>query len=447
MAKIGIISLGCPRNLVDSEVMLGSLKKEGHEICDGAGSGVDVFIVNTCSFVKEAREESIETILEAAHLKKEGRIKYLIVAGCLPQAFGPKLLKSLPEADSLVGTSDFFKMADIVKGLLNGKKRSEVSRTLDYLYDDESPRFLLTSRHYAYLKISEGCNNLCSYCIIPRLRGAFRSRSIESVCAEARKISRGGRLKELDIIGQDTTFFGSDQGRGNDLPKLLRRLSSLKTGVRWIRILYTHPAHYSGEFIDVVRREEKICKYLDLPIQHISDKILKAMNRHTSKRDIVELVAKLRKSIPGLVLRTSVIAGFPGETDKDFAELLDFLRQARFEKLGAFLYSREELSPADRFKRHVPHEVKVRRFDEIMKLQQAISADINQGYIGRTISVLIDEKSEGEEGVFLGRTQGDAPEVDGCVYVSGKNLKVGEFYNVRITGTMEYDLVGKATKG
>ena len=445
MVKIGIISLGCPRNLVDSEVMLGSLKEEGSfEISDEVGDGVDVFIVNTCSFVKSAREESIETILEAAQLKKEGKIKHLIVAGCLPQAYSGKLLKSLPEVDCLVGTSDFFKIRDIVKGLLKGSHRSVVSKGLDYLYDEESPRFLLTPKHYVYVKISEGCDNLCSYCIISRLRGKFRSRKINSVIKEIKNIGSADFLKEVNLIGQDTTLFGMDiYGKGS-LPELLRKIAALKNGVRWIRVLYTHPAHYSDEFIDVVRDEIKICKYLDLPIQHISDSILKKMNRHTTKNDIIKLVEKIRSSIPKITLRTSVIVGFPGERDKDFKELLGFLRQARFERLGAFIYSKEEGSRASKFAGQLPEKVKSERFDEVMKLQQKISADINRSFMGKTVEVLIDEKIEGEKDKFTGRTESDAPEVDGCVYVSGKNIKVGEFCNVRITDTLEYDLVGQA---
>ena len=444
MVKIGIVSLGCPRNLVDSELMLGSLKKEGFQISDEVGDGVDVFIINTCSFVKSAREESVDTILEAAQLKKEGKIKRLIVAGCLPQAYSEKLVNSLPEVDSVVGTNDFPKIKEIVKGLLHGQGRSVVSKGLDYLYDENSPRFSLTPKHFAYVKISEGCDNLCSYCIISRLRGRFRSRTIDSVIKEISNISASGFLKEINLIGQDTTLFGIDVYGKSSLPELLRRIGVLKNSVRWIRILYTHPAHYSDEFIEVVRDEKKICKYLDLPIQHISDIILKRMNRRTAKSDIMKLIAKIRNNIPAAALRTSVIVGFPGETDRNFKELLEFLCEARFERLGAFIYSKEEGSRASRFEGQIPEKIKKQRFDEVMKLQQKISADLNRSFMGKVVDVLIDERIEGEKDKFVGRTEGDAPEVDGCVYVSGKELKTGEFYKVKITDTLEYDLAGEA---
>lgn len=448
MAKIGIISLGCPRNLVDSEVILGSLKKEGYEIADEVGDGVDIFIINTCSFVESARKESIDTILEAAQLKKEGRIKYLIVAGCLPQAHSNKLTKSLPEVDFFVGTSDLCKIKDIARTLLKlpahaGKDRLVVSNGLDYLYDDNSPRFSLTPRHYAYVKISEGCDNLCSYCIISKLRGRFRSRAIDSVLREIEDISSSGFLKEINLIGQDTTLFGLDRYGKYSITKLLKKITSLENSLKWIRILYTHPAHYSDEFINIVRDEKKICKYLDLPIQHISDNILKRMNRKTTKSGIIELIEKIRSSIPGITLRTSVIVGFPGETEKDFKELLEFLRKTRFERLGAFIYSREEGSKAYKFKDQIPEKIKEERFDEVMKLQQEISTDLNRSYTGKTVDVLIDERIEGEKDRFFGRTEGDAPEVDGGVYVSGKDIKIGEFYKVKITDTLEYDLVGE----
>ena len=455
MTKIGIVSLGCPRNLVDSEIILGSLKKEGFCLSDEIGSGVDVFIINTCSFVKSAREESIDTILEAAGLKKEGKIKYLVVAGCLSQAYGTSLLKSLPEVDSIIGTSDIPKIGSIVKSLIAQnrpglgkfrapawKRQCVVSKIPEYLYDDKSARFSLTPPHYAYVKISEGCDNRCSYCIISRLRGHFRSRTIDSVVREFKDISSSGRLKEINIIGQDTTFFGMDIYGKSVLPQLLKKLTILKNSVKWLRILYTHPAHYTDEFIFTVRDEPKICKYLDLPIQHISDKILKKMNRRVTKKEIVSLIEKIRKNIPEVALRTSIIVGFPGETDRDFKELLKFLKETRFERLGAFIYSREEGSAASKFKDQVPEEVKNKRFDEVMKVQQGISADINKSFMGRVSKVLIDEKLE--DGRYYGRTEFDAPEVDGGVYVSGKNIKVGEFCKVKIKDTLEYDLAGDA---
>ncbi|MDO8536494.1 MAG: 30S ribosomal protein S12 methylthiotransferase RimO [Candidatus Omnitrophota bacterium] len=444
MTKIGIVSLGCPRNLVDSEVILGSLKNEGYEIADDIGDGVDLFIVNTCSFVQSAREESVDTIIEAAELKKDGKIKRLMVCGCLPQLYSKKLLKSLPEIDSIVGTSDLPKISGIVKELLKDVPVSSVSKELKYLYDENSPRLSLTPAHFAYLKISEGCDNLCSYCIIPRLRGKFRSRSMKSVIEEAKNLSSSGKLREINIIGQDTTLFGKDIYGKQKLPELLKEIASLKSGVKWIRLLYTHPAHYSNKLIYTLRDEKKVCRYLDLPIQHINDPILKKMNRHTTKKEIVSLIRSLRRNIPGLTLRTSIIVGFPGETDKEFKELMTFLEDTRFEKLGAFIYSAEEGSKAYKFARSVPGSIKNQRFDEVMKLQQKISAQNNRSYLGRTVNVLVDEALEGENNKFAGRTEGDAPEVDGCVYVSGPGIKMGEFCKVKITDTLEYDLVGEA---
>lgn len=439
MAKVSIISLGCPRNQLDSEIIAGSLKKGGFAIVDPS-EDADVCVINTCAFVQSAREESVEKILEAARLKKEGRIKRLVVCGCLPQLYKEKLASELVEADLIVGTSDFPGLPALLKTIDKPKARSVISSNPDYLYDERSSRITFTPPHYSYLKISEGCSNFCSYCIISRLRGSFRSRSIKSVIAEVKSLSKSGRLKEINIIGQDTTLFGIDRYGKIMLSGLLRDICALKNSVRWIRILYTHPAHYSDELISTLRDEEKICKYLDLPIQHISDKILKKMNRRVTRKDIVSLIKKLKANIPGLVLRTSIIAGFPGETEKDFKELLGFLRNTRFERLGAFIYSREEGTRASRFENQVPEKIKKERFDELMKLQQKISADINRSFIGRTVDVLIDEKLSANE--FMGRTRWDAPEIDGVVYVSGKNIKIGEICKVKIKDTLEYDLAG-----
>jgi len=448
MPTVGILSLGCPRNLLDSEIIAGSLKKSGFKII-AAEDDPDICVINTCAFIESAREESVDAIVEAAQLKKEGRIKKLVICGCLTQLYKGKLVKELKEADLLLGTSDIPKIAGLMKGLssrsrLNDNKRLEVSSRLDYLYDEKSPRLAMTPPHYAYVKISEGCSNFCSYCIISRLRGAFRSRELASVVEEVRRLSRGGRLKEINLIGQDTTLFGIDRYGRPELPRLLRKICAVKNSVRWIRILYTHPAHYSGELIRTIRGEPKICKYLDIPVQHISDSVLKRMNRQTAKREIEDLIGKLRREIPGVALRTSVIVGFPGETEKDFNELLNFLSRARFERLGAFIYSREEGTKAARFAKQVPERIKKERFDGVMKTQKEISSEINRAYIGKAVDVLIDERVEGERSKAMGRTERDAPEIDGAVYVSGRNLKVGEFCRVKITGAMEYDLVGEA---
>jgi len=443
MLKAGIISLGCPRNLIDSELIAGSLKKSGMKIVD-PDKGADICIVNTCAFTGPARQESIDRILEVVQAKKEGRIKYLVVSGCLPQLYKAKLSKELREADLLIGTNDFLKLPALVKKLkVRGAPRTFVSSSLNYIYDEKDPRITLTPAHYAYIKISEGCSNLCSYCIIPRLRGKFRSRPIESIEAEFEKLSRSGALKEVNLIGQDTTFYGSDIYGKIRFSELLRRLCRIKNSVRWIRVLYTHPAHYSDELIDTVRDEDRICKYLDIPIQHISDKMLYGMNRRIGKEDIKRLVDKLRKRVPGLALRTSVIVGFPGEGERDFRQLMDFIKETRFERLGAFIYSREEGTKAARIKGQVPENIKEARFDAVMKLQQSISSEINRGWVGKTMDVLIDDKIIGEKNGYEARSEKDAPEIDGTVYVSGTSLKPGAFCRVKITGSMEYDLMGK----
>ncbi len=439
--KIGLISLGCPRNLVDSELIAGSLRAQGHSVEDFADT-VDVGIVNTCAFVEDARRESIEVIMQAVSLKNEGRMKYLIVAGCLPQGYYRELARELREVDAFVGTSDFPKIPQIIKGLRGHAQESVVSRDLTYLADESSARHLLTPGHYAYVKISEGCSNSCSYCIISRLRGNFRSRRLESVVREVERIAGQFKTKEINIIGQDTTMYGIDIYGKPLLHELLRRLSGLDTSVRWIRLLYTHPAHYSSELIETIAHEEKMCKYVDLPLQHSSDRILKRMNRNTTRADAERLIGTLRTKIKGLAIRTSIIVGFPGETDADFAGLLEFVRDAKFERLGAFIYSREEGTKAYAFEGQVEEKVKKERFDELMRTQRSVSEELNKNLLGREVDVLIDERGE-EEGVFLGRTHADAPEVDGIVYVRGGGLRVGDWRRVRIVDTLEYDLVGE----
>lgn len=443
MPKVAITSLGCPRNLVDSEVILGLLKRHGYSVTDPE-EGADLLIINTCSFIQSAREESVDAILEAAELKKKGKVKHIAVCGCLPQLYKGKLLDELPEVDAVFGTGDFAAITSYLKKIEKGIRAAKVSPRSTYLYNDISPRALLTPEHYAYIKVSEGCDNLCSYCIISRLRGRLRSRTVGSILKEIAKLSSGGRLKEIELVGQDTTLFGKDNYGRPMLADLLRRAACLKGAPEWIRVLYTHPAHYTDELIDVIKDERKVCRYLDIPIQHISDRILKKMNRKVTKSDIIKLISKLRARIPGMALRTSVITGFPGETDRDFRELLDFIRDTRFERLGAFTYSREDGTPAAGIRPQVPEKVKLARLEELMKVQQKISREFNASLAGRTMKVLIDEKVEGEEGEYLGRTELDAPEIDGVVYVSGKGLNAGSFYNVRITDYLEYDLVGEA---
>ncbi|MBM3252750.1 MAG: 30S ribosomal protein S12 methylthiotransferase RimO [Candidatus Omnitrophica bacterium] len=443
--KIGFLSLGCPRNLVDTEVMLGFVKEAGFTLTDDIYKS-EVVVINTCGFIKEAKEESIEAILKVAELKKEGNLKSLIVAGCLSQGYKEELKKELPEVDAFLGTGELKSIVDIIKALpINGSNIK--IKSSDFLYDHRSPRVLLTPEHYAYVKISEGCRNNCSYCIIKNLRGNFRSRLLSSILNEVKTLSKKKPPREIILIGQDTTLYGVDLYKKPRIYELLNKICSLSI-IKWIRLLYTHPAHFDDSLIDVIRDKPSICKYIDLPIQHINDEILKRMNRKISKRDIIRLIERLRKNIPNVAIRTSLIVGFPGETEKEFRELLDFVRQVEFERLGVFIYSREEKTPAFNFKCQVPEGIKRERFDLIMKTQQEIAKQKNTKFLGRILDILIDEKDENDTSLFIGRTEFDAPEVDGVVYVSVKRkaqsekLKVGEFTKVKIIDTLEYDLVG-----
>ena len=445
--KIGMVSLGCPRNLVDSEVMLGLLKAKGYSISERIEES-DVAIVNTCAFIKDAADESIDTILSLIDLKKKGRIKSILVAGCLVQRFNKNLKKGFKEIDGFIGTGDIKKIGSVVTGILCNKKRFVVSKKPKYIYDDLTPRDFITPSHYAYIKIQEGCANKCSYCLIPKLRGPLRSRPINSILKEFSHLTEKKPISELNIIGQDTTYYGYDLYRKASIAGLLKSLSRQKK-VQWIRLLYTHPAHYTDELIEVIKSEESICKYLDLPIQHISDKILKRMRRITSESSIRALIETLRKKIPGLAIRTTLLTGFPGETDRDFCKLLDFIKEIKFERLGVFMYSNEEGITSYRMKPQVPEKVKNARMDEIMKAQQEISVDYNKSFMGKTIEVLIDEvnmppSSKEEAPTCIGRTQYDAPSVDGQVYINAKGLKPGDFIKARIKDTLEYDLVGES---
>ena len=437
-AKIGLISLGCPKNLVDSEVMLGLLKKEGYCITEDFNR-CDAAVINTCSFIEDAKKESIDLILRILELKKEKKIRSVIVAGCLPQRYLNELKKEFKEVDAFLGTNDFSQIVDAVKKTLNGGRYNGRFGEPVFLYGDQ-PRSLITPRHFAYLKVAEGCNNRCSYCVIPDIRGKLRSRPVESILAEARRLSAKRRLSEINLIGQDITSYGADLYGRPELAQLVKKLAELKPA-KWIRLLYTHPGHYTDELIDVVRDEPSVCKYLDLPLQHISDRILRLMNRGVTKKDITGLIERLRRRIPNLAIRTTFIVGFPGETDAEFMELLDFVKEEKFERLGVFDYSREEGTPAYRFKDQVPEDVKKARLDEVMKLQQEIARGVNTKFMGRQLEVLIDEADKSS---YVGRTEYDAPEVDGnCFIKSKKAHKPGDFVKVKITDTLEYDLVGE----
>ena len=436
--------MGCPRNLVDSEVLLGILEKEGYEIADMKDA--DIGIVNTCAFIDDAKKESIDIILELIELKKAKRLFAVVAAGCLSQRYGKALLKGMPEVDAFIGCDEILKIGDILRRLDKGKKLCEVSSTPSFIYSHTQPRILITPSHYVYVKITEGCGNKCSFCVIPSIKGSYRSRPVESILKEVDVISKRERVSEVNLVGQDTTFYGMDLYGKPAIKELLKKLCNFRDYRRWIRLLYTYPSHIDDELIDIFAEESSLCKYIDLPIQHVNDKILKNMNRKMRKKDITGLIEKIRKHVPGVVLRSSIIVGFPGESDKDFQEVVEFIKKVKFERLGVFTYSREEDTPAYNYKNQIAEDVKLQRFNTLMSVQKEIAGDINKSYIGKIIEVLIDEKDENSKGTYIGRTQGDAPEVDGEVFVKAKGVNVGDFVDVKINDTLEYDIVGEQVK-
>ncbi|MFA5335220.1 MAG: 30S ribosomal protein S12 methylthiotransferase RimO, partial [Candidatus Omnitrophota bacterium] len=408
-------------------------------------AGADIAIVNTCSFIEDAKRESIDVILDLIELKNRNKLKYILVAGCLPQRYGEELRGELEEVDGFVGVDAVKVLPALIKRLAKGRKSDIILHEPRYLYNDRSPRLGITPKHYAYVKISEGCSHRCSFCIIPAIRGRHRSRTVGSVIRESQSLIRRG-AKEINVIGQDTSVYGKDIYGRWALAGLLRKLARIK-GANWIRLLYGHPEHFTDELISVISGEGNICKYVDLPVQHINARVLKAMGRPASPGCIRELIYKIRKRIPGVVLRTSVIVGFPGESDKEFGELLDFIREIRFERLGAFTYSMEEGTRAALLRDQVPESAKRSRRDELMAQQREISAQNNMKMIGREMDVLIDEPCHGlkagDRGMFLGRTYMDAPEVDGNVFVKGAGIKTGDMVKARIVDGYEYDLVAE----
>lgn len=436
--KILFISLGCDKNLADSEEMLGLLTARGHEIVDDE-TQADAIVINTCCFIKDAKEESVETILEMAEYKKTGSCHALIVTGCMAQRYQKEIIEEVPEVDAVLGTTSY---GDIVKALEEAVAGNhfEEFRDIDYLPDTGSKRVLTTGGHFGYLKIAEGCDKHCTYCIIPKLRGKFRSVPMERLIAQAEDMAEQG-VKELILVAQETTVYGKDLYGKKSLHILLKKLCEIR-GIRWIRILYCYPEEIYDELIETIRDEKKICHYLDIPIQHASDRILKRMGRRTSKQELIDIVGKLRKEIPDIVLRTTLITGFPGETEEDHEELKEFVDEMEFDRLGVFTYSPEENTPAAEMADQVPEEVKEERRDELMELQQEISYDKGQDRIGQELLVMIEGKVA-DESAYIGRTYGDAPKVDGYIFVqTGELLMTGDFAKVRVTGALEYDLIG-----
>ena len=436
--KILFISLGCDKNLADSEEMLGLLTARGHEIVDDE-TLADAIVINTCCFIKDAKEESVETILEMAEYKKSGSCHALVVTGCMAQRYQKEIIEEVPEVDAVLGTTSY---GDIVKALEEAVAGNhfEEFRDIDYLPDTGSKRVLTTGGHFGYLKIAEGCDKHCTYCIIPKLRGKFRSVPMERLIAQAEDMAEQG-VKELILVAQETTVYGKDLYGKKSLHILLKKLCEIK-GIRWIRVLYCYPEEIYDELIETIRDEKKICHYLDIPIQHASDRILKRMGRRTSKQELIDIVGKLRKEIPDIVLRTTLITGFPGETEEDHEELKEFVDEMEFDRLGVFTYSPEENTPAAEMVDQVPEEVKEERRDELMELQQEISYDKGQDRIGQELLVMIEGKVA-DESAYIGRTYGDAPKVDGYIFVqTGELLMTGDFAKVRVTGALEYDLIG-----
>lgn len=437
--NILFISLGCDKNLVDTEVMLGMLASRGYQMVEEE-TQADVIVINTCCFVHDAKEESIQNILEMAEYKKEGRLKALIVTGCLAQRYRQEILDEIPEVDAVLGTTAYDKILDAIDEALKGHHTLTLADT-DLLPEVETKRLVTTGGHFAYLKIAEGCDKHCTYCIIPKIRGNFRSVPMEQLLSEAEYLAEQG-VKELILVAQETTLYGKDLYGEKSLHKLLRELCKI-SGIRWIRILYCYPEEIYDELIQVMKEEKKICHYLDLPIQHASDHILKRMGRRTSKAQLVGIITKLRREIPDIVLRTSLITGFPGETEEDHQELMEFVDEMEFDRLGVFTYSPEEGTPAETMEGQVPEELKEERRDEIMELQQEISLEKGNNRIGQELLVMIEGKVSGES-AYIGRTYGDAPKVDGYMFVqTGELLVTGDFAKVKVTGAMEYDLIGE----
>lgn len=437
--KILFISLGCDKNLVDSEVMIGMLTSKGYEITDDENEA-DVVVVNTCCFIGDAKEESIHNILEMAELRKAGDIKALIVTGCLAQRYKEEVQTEIPEVDAIIGTTAIDAIVETLEDVLAGQGHNhieDINRTPVY----DKSRIVTTGGHYAYLKIAEGCDKRCSYCIIPKVRGNYRSIPMESLLAEARKLVEFG-AKELILVAQETTLYGKDLYGEKSLPRLLHELCKID-GLYWIRILYCYPEEITDELIETIRTEEKVCHYLDIPIQHASDNILKRMGRRTNQAELRDMIARLRERIPDICLRTTLITGFPGETQEDHEELMAFVDEMEFDRLGVFTYSAEEDTPAAEFEDQIEEEIKKDRQAEIMELQQEIAFEKAENAVGRTVLAMIEGRLP-DENAYAARTYMDAPNVDGLVFVqTSRELMTGDFVKVKITGSYEYDLIGE----
>jgi ribosomal protein S12 methylthiotransferase len=435
-----MVSLGCPKNLVDAEVMLGCLDLAGFGITTDEHEA-EIIIVNTCAFIGDAKKESIDTILDLADRKRDSRCRLLVVAGCLPQRYQEELVRELPEVDIFVGTADYPRIAELVAEHDCSDGQICYTSDPDYLFDETLPRLNSSPAYTAYLKIAEGCSNCCCFCVIPSIRGPFRSRPLDSLVAEARRLAAGG-VKELNIIAQDITRYGEDLPGTPTLVDLLTALAAIEE-LRWIRLLYAYPDGITDQLVNLLRDEPKLCKYLDVPIQHISDTVLQRMNRRSSGSDIRRIMDRLRSEIPEIALRTSLIVGFPGETDEDFRALLAFVEETRFDRLGVFCYSREEGTPAAEMDGQVTERVKRERYKRLMKTQARVSFLCNRALIGTVEEVLVEGYSDETDLLLKGRSARQAPDIDGMVYITSGNAKVGDIVELRITDSSDYDLIGE----
>ena len=437
--KILCISLGCDKNLVDTEMMLGLLSKDGHSFTDDEMEA-DAVLINTCCFINDAKEESVNTILEMAELKKEGQIRALIVTGCMAERYKEEIIAEIPEVDAILGTASYDEIADALRKVQEGEQVA-CFHDLTVLPEVKEKRMITTGGYYAFLKIAEGCNKRCTYCIIPSLRGPFRSVPMERLVAEAKELADQG-VKELILVAQETTLYGVDLYGEKKLPELLKELAKVD-GIQWLRIQYCYPEEITEELVQVIKTEEKVCHYLDIPIQHASDAVLKRMGRRTNQAELRERIVHLREEIPDIVLRTTLISGFPGETEEDHEELMQFVDEMEFDRLGVFAYSAEEDTPAASYPDQVPEEIKEERCDAIMGLQQEIAFAKAEDKTGQILEVMIEGKVA-DENAFVGRTYMDAPGVDGLIFVNADvPLMSGDFCRVKVTGALEYDLIGE----
>ncbi len=440
--KIAFVSLGCDKNLIDSEIMIGLIDEEGYVITPDERDA-DIVIINSCGFIMDANEEAIENILRVADYKTGGRLKGIIVTGCMAQRYSDDIFKSLPEVDAVVGTGDFENIGSVIKRIIDGEKNVKLVTDKNNIIDENSSmkRVVSTAGGFAYLKIAEGCDNFCTYCTIPYLRGKYRSRKMEGLIEEARMLAENG-VREIIIIAQDTSLYGVDIYGEKKLPELLRNISLIDE-IEWIRILYCYPEHINDELINEMAENPKVCHYLDMPVQHADDGILKVMGRRSTREGIERVIKKLRDKMPDICLRTTLIVGFPGETDSQFGVLADFVGKVKFDRLGVFTYSREEGTPAYDMPNQVDESVKEKRKDYIMELQKSISAEKCGQFIGRTLKVIVEGRIEGEDSVYCGRSYRDCYEIDGFVFFeSYEDLIAGEFLNIKITQASDYDLIG-----